>query len=328
MNELAISVVIATYNRVALLADCLQTLFNQTLAPDRWELVVVDDGSRDGTPDLLAEHAAHGRLRGIRQDNRGQCAAANSGVEVSAGRFVLLLDDDILAEPELLAEHLDAQETSGGAVAVGRLAMRLLDGADRWVHAFASGYNDHFARLAAGRKPTFYDCYGNNLSFPRAAFLEVGGFVRDLPRGYDWELAFRLERSGLPVRFASRARATQVYLKDGADVVRENELEGVATVMASRRHAALAERTPLVSYPDSPRLELILRQLLLSSALSPRRLLDFAPIFPTTSLTHRYLAFVQRYSFWYGVSQNVSPGEWQLLQQGDATTLSERSGTA
>ncbi|MFA5334722.1 MAG: glycosyltransferase family 2 protein, partial [Candidatus Omnitrophota bacterium] len=72
MSRLFLSVVIPTYNRKDLLKECLESLFDQTYPTEDYEIVVVDDGSTDGTEDLLRDMAAgHGNLRYFRQENGG-----------------------------------------------------------------------------------------------------------------------------------------------------------------------------------------------------------------------------------------------------------------
>lgn len=91
-----VSVVIPSYNSAATLAETLQSVVAQTWP--RLEIIVVDDGSSDGTPEVLARHA--GRVRAIRQANGGLAAARNTGCAAAQGEFIALLDADDLCMPE------------------------------------------------------------------------------------------------------------------------------------------------------------------------------------------------------------------------------------
>src|SRR5262245_35010670 len=103
-----ISVVIATYNRRALLARSLQTVFEQDLPSDQYEIIVVIDGSNDGTLEMLSQWEPRCGFRVLCQENLGQAAARNAGINAARGRLVLFLDDDILVPPHLLRTHVAA----------------------------------------------------------------------------------------------------------------------------------------------------------------------------------------------------------------------------
>ena len=87
---------IPSCNSAATLPVTLHSVLEQTWP--RIEIIVVDDGSRDGTPEVLARCA--GRVRGIRQPNGGLAAARNTGCSAATGEFIALLDADDLRTPE------------------------------------------------------------------------------------------------------------------------------------------------------------------------------------------------------------------------------------
>lgn len=101
-----VSVVVPTYNRADLLRLTIESVLGQTYPAV--ELIVVDDGSSDGTPALLDEYA--GRLTAIRQQNQGGAAAANRGFEASSGELVTFLDHDDLMYPDKLARQVQAMQ--------------------------------------------------------------------------------------------------------------------------------------------------------------------------------------------------------------------------
>lgn len=103
-----VSVVMPAHDAEAWIDEAVRSVLGQTM-PDL-ELVVVDDGSTDGTPDRLAA-VTDPRLRVIRLDpNRGVVAARNAGVAAARGRYIALLDADDIAAPERLAIQLDRLE--------------------------------------------------------------------------------------------------------------------------------------------------------------------------------------------------------------------------
>jgi glycosyltransferase involved in cell wall biosynthesis len=106
-----VSVIIPTYNRLHYLSLALQSVFDQSLTP--LEVIVVDDGSRDGTPDYV--HGLGDRVRYFRHErNKGVSAARNRGLDVAQGDYIAWLDADDLWEPDFLAVTLARLESEPG----------------------------------------------------------------------------------------------------------------------------------------------------------------------------------------------------------------------
>jgi glycosyltransferase involved in cell wall biosynthesis len=106
-----VSVVIPTFNRAASLADAIDSVLAQTAPPH--EIIVVDDGSSDATPEILASFG--GRIRPIRQENAGVSAARNSGIAAATGEWVAFLDsDDVWTRDRLEVLARDCVGASAG----------------------------------------------------------------------------------------------------------------------------------------------------------------------------------------------------------------------
>src|SRR6266516_2728212 len=135
MSEL--SVIIPSYNRAGLLRVCLEALCRQTRAPGDFEVIVVVDGSTDGTEAMLSAFRPSYELRVMSQTNRGQAVALNRGLETASARYCLFLDDDIVAESQLVAEHLRTQFAHGGVVGLGNLPRVLPDHPDGFARYLA-----------------------------------------------------------------------------------------------------------------------------------------------------------------------------------------------
>jgi len=94
-----VSVVMPTYNHGTFLADAIDSVFKQTL--EEFELIIIDDGSTDNTPEILAT-ITDGRVRCFRTANRGKSAARNLGLEKATGKYLAFLDSDDVYHPEKL----------------------------------------------------------------------------------------------------------------------------------------------------------------------------------------------------------------------------------
>lgn len=113
-----ISVVVPTYNKSAYLELSLQSWRDQTFRD--YELIIVDDGSTDSTPDILSSFRDSLPIRAQRTENRGRAAARNHGIALARGDLLVFCDDDRVVHSEFLQAHLNAQDACvTGAVVIG-----------------------------------------------------------------------------------------------------------------------------------------------------------------------------------------------------------------
>lgn len=114
-----VSVVIPTYNSGSRLRATLDSALHQTLPPEHLEIIVVDDGSSDGTPDMVRAHCGdNARVRLITQRNAGVAQARNRGLKACRGEFVAFLDHDDVWLPDKLEGQLRVFESHPKAAVV------------------------------------------------------------------------------------------------------------------------------------------------------------------------------------------------------------------
>ena len=112
MRPPLVSVVMPVFNAASYLAETIESILCQTL-PD-FEFIIVDDGSTDGSVDLIRRHAAQdSRIRPLFGEHRGHGAAANAGIALARGDFIARMDSDNLALPEKLATQLAWMDRAG-----------------------------------------------------------------------------------------------------------------------------------------------------------------------------------------------------------------------
>ncbi len=198
MNAPALSVVIATYNRGPILEKCLKALLGQTLAPEKYEIVVVDDGSTDDTPELVAGLRTEGPAWTYHpQANAGRSRARNVGIGLARGELVVFIDSDVVVVPTFLETHLRLhREADGRRVFVQGLSVDT----DRFDDPLATPVTPRHVSAA---------CFAtNNVSVPRAYLVEVGGFDEGFVE-YGWEdleLGLRLKQAGVEIVRTREAR--------------------------------------------------------------------------------------------------------------------------
>lgn len=202
-----VSVVLPTYNRLSRLRRVLAGLAAQTVADASFEVVVVSDGSTDGTDDYLASDRLPIAVHAICQHNQGPAAARNAGVGVARGRLILFLDDDVVPTPTLVQRHLDIHGREGpGVVVLGPMLTPADHVMSPWVAYEQAMLDKQYEAMRAGAwEPTARQFYTGNASVERDHIVAAGGFDTAFSRAEDVELAYRLAARGLRFVFDPEA---------------------------------------------------------------------------------------------------------------------------
>ncbi len=208
-----LSIVIPTYNRIAMLERVLDALGRQDEPPD-FEVIVVDDGSRDDTASRVREHLAAKRwrypLHFESQENSGPGRARNRGVTRASGRYVIFIGDDTVPEPRFLAEHARIHRENADEPMVACLGYTGWPEDDH-ATAFMDYINDYglqfgYKLIEHGAVVPFNFFYTSNISLDRE-LLAAHPFDTSFPAAAweDIELAFRLEAKGLKIHYNAKA---------------------------------------------------------------------------------------------------------------------------
>ncbi len=192
-----------TYNRRALLERVVESILRQSLPREAYELIVVDDGSTDGTAELGAELAARGNVRFVRGEHRGVAAARNLGIRQAAGDLVAFTDDDCLVPDDWLTRLADGYVRHPEVAGVGG---GITPPSDLLARSAIARYELHVTRELYGARDAEvlggFDCPAggtNNMSYRRSALLDAGGFDEGFPPfvwGEDADLKRRITQRG------------------------------------------------------------------------------------------------------------------------------------
>jgi len=201
LTELCCTVVIATYNRSQLLKRVLHSLNDQELPSDRFEVIVVDDGSTDNTQQALDDFKPNFKLVRLKQSNQGPGAARNLAIQAAVNEIIVSLDDDVVADRRLLQTHLEAHQKEEKLATTGVMALPVGGHLSGWLEWEARSLQKQYnAMLLGSWRPTPRQFYTANASFRRSDALAGGLFDPTFKRAEDVEFAYRL--GDIQVNFA------------------------------------------------------------------------------------------------------------------------------
>jgi glycosyltransferase involved in cell wall biosynthesis len=304
-----LSVLIATHNRREMLARCLAALAAQSEDPAAFEVIVADDGSTDGTAAALAELSTPFELRTIEHAKAGKPVVLNAAIEAARGEVCLFIDDDVIASPQLVAEHLAAHRREPRTLGIGVLVQREPEGNDWYVRAFTRAWNEHFDELR--RRPARWtDCYGANFSAPRSTLEEIGGFASDVPTVEDFDIAYRLDGAGLAARYLPNATAVHDDEKTRGRMLADTKREGAAYAEFAARHPGTAKELLDWRAGAGPA-ELRLRRGLIALRVPPGPVVALGALVPGEGRKMVWLHFVRRLALWRAVRGAVSRERWR-----------------
>ncbi|MEP7358666.1 MAG: glycosyltransferase, partial [Anaerolineales bacterium] len=317
MNALppTLSIVIPTYNRAGLLRACLVSLSKQTQPGADYEVIVVMDGSTDDSQSMMTGLRPPYHLRRMWQANAGASAARNHGARLARGEWVLFLDDDMQADPELVAAYLAAARSQGPALLLGQVVTRLAPGADWFAREFGREWAEHYAALNGGRAPTWQDCYAGSVAVPRGALEQSGGWAEDLRRNEDLEFGYRIQKLGLPLRYVAGALSTQDLDKGFRQLTTDVLKTGAASVAMQRRHPELLP-AQLGRFGETNWTDMLARRAVLGLRLPPAALGWLGRLLRQPEARWRWYRFVYSCAFWRGVRAAMPADEWQRLTSG------------
>ncbi|MEN3015652.1 MAG: glycosyltransferase [bacterium] len=191
-----ISVQISTFNRANILEKVLLSLENQTITKDLYEVIVINDGSTDQTEKLVKElsNKVSYNLKLINQPNLGLPIARNNGIKNTECEVILFIDDDVLADKNLILEHYKVHRQKEKVVVRG------------WVN--------HVTELQIPEKPKFKLAdfstsffWTSNVSVRRKYLIKAGMFYEKFEK-YGWEdieMGYKLRKLGLKLIINNKA---------------------------------------------------------------------------------------------------------------------------
>jgi len=207
MNNLQWSVVVCVYNDEENIAACLQSLKNQTLSTDQYEIIVVDDGSSDQSAEIIKNING---IHYIYQNNQGPSVARNTGIHASKGEFIAFTDSDCEVSKNWLENLICvfSEYASENIAGVGGMQLGHPDDPDfgKSVDQFlcAIGFVGDYVKTHRKIKPVSHNA-SCNASYRSNILKNIGGFRHDMFPGEDVDLDKRLIDNGYTILFTPNA---------------------------------------------------------------------------------------------------------------------------
>lgn len=225
------SVIVPAYNAGDTIGRCIEALLKQSSQDGRYEIIVVDDGSTDNTPEVVQSFSG---VRFFQQDRQGPASARNLGARKARGDFILFTDADCEPVPEW-AERLLAPLREGNNIvgAKGAYLTRQRELISRFVQL---EYEEKYERMAKERFIDFVDTY--SAAYRREIFLQEGGFDPSFPTPSveDQELSFRLAEKGYKMVFVPEAKVYHQHPSSLIDYLLRKFRIGYWKVLVHWRH--------------------------------------------------------------------------------------------
>ena len=196
MRYQKVSIVIPTYNRKNELKKLLDALKNEKYPFCDFEVIVVDDGSHDGTKEFLQSYTAPFNLiKIIHNENRGSAASRNDGIKAANNEIILFLDDDLIPSSGIIFSHSRHHMDKKCAV-IGNIIYRKTFNT-RWVSRYLSTRGIH--KIKRNEMIPFKCFWTSNASIRKEYLINVSLFDESFKGagGEDIEIAYRLERAGV-----------------------------------------------------------------------------------------------------------------------------------
>jgi GT2 family glycosyltransferase len=260
-----VSIIVPTYRNPKPLDRTLRSLLAVDYPHDAMEIVVVDDGSGDGTANVVRSHASRdARVRLHEQPNGGAARARNAGAQAATGEIVLFVDDDMLVPADLIRRHLRALEHFAPAMICGFREFapsfrRDLEENPFGRYRLAVEPRQEWGEVPGGSNREFPECClehpgtggltANNLAVPRRLFLDLGGFDESFPAaGYeDQELSMRARAAGIRCLVDYGNLAWHFDQRTTFEQFLKRQRRGAATaVLIAHRHPEPYARNPFL----------------------------------------------------------------------------------
>jgi len=227
-EPVSVSVVFATYNRKEMLKECLDSLCNQTYPKDKYEIIVVNDGSTDGTEEVLREYEekAPCKFRWFTQKNQGVAAALNHGIKKAIGEIICFTGDDCIADEKWIKELVKALDDEKIGGVGGRIEAY---NPETLVEKYGGKIVNQEANI------NVFVLTGSSL-FRKNVIEKIGGFDENLRRCEDIDFGIRIKLEGYELKYAPKAIVYHRHRCTFRGLIKQHYEYGIGMAMLNKKY--------------------------------------------------------------------------------------------
>jgi cellulose synthase/poly-beta-1,6-N-acetylglucosamine synthase-like glycosyltransferase len=241
-----ISVIIPAYNAASTIRDTIEALLNQNYPKNKYEIIVVDDGSKDDTIKIVKSYK---KVRLIQQKHKGPAAARNLGAKKARGSILLFTDSDCIPSKNWIRDMIEPLKNSE---IVGVSGTYKTLNKESIVARFVGYEIERNHEMM--KKQKYIDFIGSySAAYRKEIFLKFGGFDESFPiaSGEDPELSFRISKAGYKMVFQPKAYVYHRHPDTLKKFLRQQFWRGYWRVLLYKKHTDKMFRhsyTPLRLY--------------------------------------------------------------------------------
>jgi glycosyltransferase involved in cell wall biosynthesis len=219
MSKIIVSVVIPTFNRRSVLQETIFRVSEQSFEKDAYEVIVIDDGSTDGTKDYLSGLKLPVKYIFLRNPtNLGRAKTRNRGIKAAQGEFILMIDDDIWASSDLIEQHYEMHRNFQGECGVVGAVLVSNEVDKTAVNQFLNNHHLWCYREMREKSDNlpYSFCKTANLSLKRDTLFRTGLFNESYRYygGEDTEFGYRLRLNNIKLLFSEQAIGYHYHNED------------------------------------------------------------------------------------------------------------------
>ncbi len=228
-----LSIIIPTYNRKDKLSQCLDVLLNQNYPADKYEIIIIDDGSTDGTEEAVAG-INNPRITYIKQQNRGAGAAINTGAKVAKGEILAFTEDDCIVNAEWLKTIMALFKKYPNASAfVGPCPYAELEAI---LNKKTRRNNGDLVKMELKKMNTFLNIGNGSFAIKKEAFEKIGGYDESFKAEEDLDFNIRLLKQGYDIFISQELKAMHYARNKMMQVFKRTYKLAISEAKLVKRH--------------------------------------------------------------------------------------------